>query len=99
MGYLCHYESCLSVGGEDFQGVIRELRFSSDGEWVVMIPILDNSPVELTEFFTARLATDNPFVIFNNNVSTVEIIDNDCRFLSPFTAADTRDSYLLQSCS
>ena len=42
-----------------------------------MIPILDNSPVELTEFFSVNLATNNPFVVFNNNVSSVEIRDND----------------------
>ena len=47
-----------------------------------MIPILDNSPVEPTEFFFVNLATDNPFVVFNNNVSTVQIIDNDRTFLS-----------------
>ena len=57
--------------------MIRNLRFSSDGEWVVQIPILDNSPVELTEYFSVNLATTNPFVVFNNNMSTVEIRDDD----------------------
>lgn len=61
----------------DFDGVIRPLLFSSDGSWEVMIRILNNSPVELTEFFLANLTTDNPFVVFNNSVAFVAIIDDD----------------------
>lgn len=61
----------------DFDGVIRELLFSSDGSWEVMIRILNNAPVELTEYFMANLTTDSPFVVFNNNMATVEIIDDD----------------------
>ena len=72
-------EDGTAMATSDYEGVIRDLRFSSDGEWVVMIPILDNSPVEDTEIFLVNLATNSPFVVFNNNVGTVEILDNDCR--------------------
>ena len=66
---------------EDYNGVMRVLNFSEDGYWEVMIPIFDNSPVEVSEFFRARLSTASPFVVFNNDVSTIIIIDNDSTYL------------------
>ena len=61
----------------DYMATMQQLVFTSDGEWDVIIPILDNSPVEITEYFEVRLTTDSQLVDLLNNISTVQIIDDD----------------------
>ena len=56
---------------------MQQLVFTSDGEWDVIIPIMDNSPVEITEYFEVRLTTDSQRVELLNNITIVEIIDDD----------------------
>ena len=80
--FSCTHSPTASI---DFDGVIRQLVFSADGSWDVMIPIIDNAPIEATEFFTVGLTTINPFVVFNNSEATVAIIDNDSELYSPHT--------------
>ena len=61
----------------DYIATMQLLVFTSDGEWDVIIPILDNSPVEITEYFEVRLTTNSQFVELLNNVTIVQIIDDD----------------------
>lgn len=77
---------------------MQQLVFTSDGDWDVMIPILDNSPVEITEYFEVRLTTDNQFVELLNNVTVVQIIDNDGAsfFLCIYVACDAYVAALIQ---
>ena len=65
------------VGGLDYVGAIRSLEFSSDGEWDVMITILEDLLLEGSEFFLISLSSDNPSVVFVNTPATVVIVDND----------------------
>lgn len=69
--------SLLRAGGLDYVGAIRSLEFSSDGEWDVMITILEDTLLEGPEFFQANLSSDNPSVVFVNTPATVIIGDND----------------------
>lgn len=61
--------------------MIRQLVFSADGSWDVMIPIIDNAPIEPTEYFSVSLTSSSPFVIFNNDEAIVTIFDDDGKFL------------------
>ena len=47
------------------------------------IEILDDDVIEPEEYFTVKLLTSNPVVIFVNGEANVNIIDNDSGFITP----------------
>ena len=65
------------VRGGDYVGAIRTIEFESDGEWDVLIGILDDTVVEETESFLISLSSSDSFVVLINTPATVNIVDND----------------------
>ena len=67
---------CIGVN-RDYVGAIRTIEFNSNGQWDVLIGILDDTVVEETESFLISLSSSDSFVVLRNTPATVNIVDND----------------------
>ena len=78
---LCSFTPALS----DYSAVSQEVVFpAGTTQRRVAIPIIKNSVLEATEFFTVRvtvLPSHAGVVFLNRDVATISIADDDCKWL------------------
>ena len=72
------YDISATTAGSDYSPVTRIVTFPSGVNTASLsISIMDDSIVEPTELFSARLITTEPNVVIGGDTATITIQDND----------------------
>ena len=70
--------------GSDYSSISRTLNLTSSTTMVaVLIPIIDDSVVEIDEQFTVVLSSSDPNVLTSNSQATVTIVNDDSKLRTP----------------